>query len=303
MIDNMVAAKIRKHRLPVIQQTEAAECGLACLAMIINYYGYEIDMVSLRRENHVSLQGCTMADIVNMAHQYHFEARGVKLELEEMDQLDLPCILHWDMNHFVVLKSMKHGRGVVHDPAFGERTYTKEEFDKHFTGVALELFPNQEFKPEKRKAQIQLSSFLKNIPGLFGILSQLLLFALVLQLCLIISPLFMQWVTDEVLVSYDKNLLIVLSIGFLLLLLFQIAVSILESYISLYVSSRISLRLDSNVLNHLLQLPLSYFETRHMGDLQSRFDSTDPIQSFITQEILRDTHYFILNSWLSRLFD
>lgn len=273
------------RRLPIIQQSETAECGLASLAMIMNYYGYEIDMASLRRENRVSMQGSTMADIVKIASKYNLEARGVKVELEHVDELDLPCILHWDMNHFVVLKSWKNGRGVIHDPAFGEKIVTTDELDKHFTGVALELFPSQKFKPEKRKTQIKLSYFFKNVPGLFGILLQLFIFALVLQICLIVTPLYMQWVTDEVLVSYDKNLLLVLAIGFLMLLFFQVSVTVLKNYISLYLSSRISLRLSSNVLTHLLQLPMTYFETRHMGDLQSRFGSTDPIQQFVCEQL------------------
>lgn len=277
---------VRTHRLPIIQQSEAAECGLASLAMVMNYYGYEVDMATLRRENQVSLQGCTFADIARMAGKYNLEARGVKVELQHIAELDMPCILHWDLNHFVVLKSWKNGKATIHDPAFGARTYTQEEIGKHYTGVALELYPSQDFQKTKKKREVKLSYFFKNTKGLYGTLFQIFLFAFVLQICGIVTPFYMQWVTDEVLVSYDEGLLIVLSVGFFLLLLFQVGIGILRSYISLYLSSRVSLRLGSNVLTHLLQLPMSYFEKRHMGDLQSRFGSTANIQSFITQELV-----------------
>src|SRR5687768_732927 len=137
------------NRLPTILQTEVAECGLACLAMISTYHGHEIDLTTLRKRYPVSLRGTTLHHIIQTAEKLNYACRPLRLELEEMDQLQAPCILHWDMNHFVVLKKVTKTGIVIHDPAQGERIYRFNEVSKHFTGVALELNPTSEFKIKK----------------------------------------------------------------------------------------------------------------------------------------------------------
>jgi ATP-binding cassette subfamily B protein RaxB len=129
------------RRLPVIQQTEAAECGLACLAMVASYHGHRIDLNTLRRRYPVSLKGVTLRALIQVANHLHLAGRPLRFELSHLRQLRLPAIVHWDMNHFVVLKAVT-GTGIaVHDPALGEKRYSIEEASKHLTGVALELTP------------------------------------------------------------------------------------------------------------------------------------------------------------------
>src|SRR5262245_17481373 len=136
-------------RLPVILQTEAAECGLACLAMICARHGYTSDMNELRRRFALSLKGINLQDLMRMADSLGFASRPVRVELEELRLLKTPCILHWDLNHFVVLKQARGGGAVIHDPAFGVRRLTSSQLSKHFTGVALELDPVAGFEPVK----------------------------------------------------------------------------------------------------------------------------------------------------------
>lgn len=292
-----------RYRLPVIVQAEAAECGLASLAMIVNYHGQSTTLAAMRVDNEFSLQGCTMRDIVDIAAKYQLEARGVKVEAEDIAELDMPAILHWDMNHFVVLKSVDKKGVVIHDPAIGEKQLTHAELSQHFTGVALELSPSREFKESKQQSTLSLASFFTNMPGLKEILIQLFALSVILQLCAIVSPFYFQWITDEVLVTRDTALLKVIAIGFTLLLLFQLFITYLRTHISIYLSSRLSLKLGTNVFDHLLKLPMSYFEKRHMGDVVSRFRSIDSLQEFVSDKLVSITlNLFISVAMLAMIF-
>src|SRR5688572_25773269 len=111
----------RRRRLPMILQTEGAECGLACLAMLASAHGLQTDLAALRARFSSSLKGTTLADLVRIADALHLHARPLRAELDELDQLQTPCLLHWDLNHFVVLVSLKRGTAVIHDPAHGVR--------------------------------------------------------------------------------------------------------------------------------------------------------------------------------------
>ena len=129
------------RRLPVFLQTEAAECGLASLGMVASFHGHRIDLAGLRRRFTVSLKGATLAYLIQAAGKLHLAPRPLRLELEELPRLRAPCILHWDLNHFVVLKSADARGAVIHDPAFGVKRLTLAEVSRHFTGIALELTP------------------------------------------------------------------------------------------------------------------------------------------------------------------
>lgn len=147
-----------RPRLPMIQQTEAAECGLACLAMVLGFHGHRVDLNTLRRDHPISLKGATLKNLMNTASRLGLNSRPLRGEVDELDQLALPAILHWDLNHFVVLKSV--GRHIViHDPAFGERRLTEAEVSKHFTGVALELAPAETFQKKDDMQRMRLTDF------------------------------------------------------------------------------------------------------------------------------------------------
>ncbi|MFC7538480.1 cysteine peptidase family C39 domain-containing protein [Siccirubricoccus deserti] len=140
-----------RRRLPSILQTEAAECGLACLAMIASYHGHRIDLNTLRRRHPVSLRGVTLRGLIQLASQLHLASRPVRYELEDIRELTLPAIVHWDLNHFVVLKAVTAKGVVVHDPATGVKTLTLETASKHLTGIALELSPAEGFAPKQER--------------------------------------------------------------------------------------------------------------------------------------------------------
>jgi ATP-binding cassette subfamily B protein RaxB len=274
------------RRLPVFLQTEAAECGLASLGMIACFHGHRIDLAGLRRQFTVSLKGATLAYLMQVAGRLHLAPRPLRLELEELPGLRAPCILHWDMNHFVVLKSADSRGAVVHDPAFGARRMSTAEVSKHFTGIALELSPTSEFRPLDDRRRIRMRDLMGPVAGLARSLAQVFVLAIALQSVAIVSPFYMQWAVDGAVVSADRDLLTVLGLGFLMLAVIQVALTALRSWIVLYLSTTLNLQWLANVFSHLLRLPVSYFEKRHLGDVVSRFGAVTTIQRALTSSFV-----------------
>ena len=179
------------RRTPLILQTETAECGLACLAMVAGHHGHRIDLATLRARHAISLRGSTLADLMRLATQLQLTARPLRVELTHLPQLRLPCVLHWDLNHFVVLVRVRGDRLTVHDPATGRRELAMSEFSKHFTGVAMELARGAEFAPRTEQRRIRLTALIGRLPGLGGAMAQVLTLALVLQLFMLVGTLFL----------------------------------------------------------------------------------------------------------------
>jgi ATP-binding cassette subfamily B protein RaxB len=274
------------RRLPMYLQTEAAECGLASLAMVACFHGHRVDLAALRRRFSVSLKGSTLAFLMQAAGRIHLAPRPLRLELEELAQLRAPCILHWDLNHFVVLKSVDGRGAVIHDPAFGIRRLTLGQLSKHFTGIALELTPTADFKPADDRRRVRLRDLLGHVTGLHRSLAQVFLLALGLQAIAVVAPFYMQWAVDGAVVSADRDLLTVLGLGFLLLTLVQVGLAAVRSWIVLYLSTTLNLQWLANVFSHLLRLPVSYFEKRHLGDVVSRFGAVTTIQRTLTSSFV-----------------
>jgi ATP-binding cassette subfamily B protein RaxB len=274
------------HRLPVILQTEAAECGLACIAMVAAHHGLRSDLPTLRQRFPTSLKGATMADLVRVAGQLQLNARALRAEMEHLPGLALPCILHWDLNHFVVLKEVRRGVAVIHDPARGVRRLPLAEVSRHFTGVVLELAPQADFMPRSDRQTVTLRQLLGRVAGLRRALLQIFMLAIALEAFLLLSPFFLQWVVDSVLVSLDRDLLVTLGIGFGLLVLIQVATGAARSWAVLHLSTTLNLQWLANVFAHLMRLPVAWFEKRHTGDVMSRFGAVQKIQQTLTTSFI-----------------
>ncbi len=282
MIDLARVLALDRRRLPVVLQTEAAECGLACLAMVAGHHGLATDLPALRRRFSLSLKGATLSFLMQAAGQLELAPRPLRVELAELPQLRTPCILHWDLNHFVVLARADARRAVIHDPARGRRVLPMSEVSRHFTGVALELTPTGGFERRDERRRVRLTDLMGRVTGLKRSLAQVLALAVALQVFALASPFFMQWVVDGAIVSADRDLLTVLGLGFLLLLAIQTAIGAARSWVLLYLSTALNLQWLANVFSHLLRLPVSYFEKRHLGDVVSRFHSVTAIQRTLT---------------------
>jgi ATP-binding cassette subfamily B protein RaxB len=275
-----------RARLPVFLQTEAAECGLASLGMVACFHGHRVDLAGLRRRFTVSLKGATLAFLMQAAERLDLAPRPLKLELEELPKLRAPCILHWDLNHFVVLKSAAGRGAVIHDPARGERRLALAEISRHFTGVALELAPTSRFQPRDERRRLRLRDLMGRVVGLKRSLAQVLVLALALQAISIVTPFYMQWAIDGAVVSADRDLLTVLGLGFLLLAVVQVALTTLRSWVVLYLGTTLNLQWLANVFSHLLRLPVGWFEKRHLGDVVSRFGAVNAIQRTLTSSFV-----------------
>jgi len=268
--------------LPVILQTESAECGLACVAMIASYWGRRLDLSSMRQRFSISLKGATLQGLMAMASSLNLQPRPLKLEMEHLSELKAPAVLHWDMNHFVVLKRVEKNRVLIHDPGIGARRLTINEVAHHFTGVALELTPTSDFVIKNESRKFSLLSLMGRVVGLRRSLGKLLLLGLSLQTCLLVAPFYMQWVIDEVLLANDHELMTVLGCGFLLLTFLQTSLGGVRSWIATVLSTNLNFQWFGNAFTHLMKLPLNYFENRHTGDIVSRFNSIQTIQKAIS---------------------
>lgn len=263
-------------------QSEAAECGLACLAMVASHHGNNIGLRELRRRHALSLKGATLAQIIETGGALGFRCRPLRLDLEHLSQLQLPCIAHWDLNHFVVISKVRRNGVTVLDPAFGKRRLSLDEVSRHFTGIALELHPTAEFRATPRPPAVSLAQLTGKIDGLWKALALLLLLSVVLQVFVLIAPFFMQWTVDQALIAHDKDLLTVLGTGFALALLLQVCIGQIRGRAVIYLSNRLNLQWTGNVFRHLLRLPLDFFEKRHLGDVTSRMSSVQAIQRTLT---------------------
>jgi ATP-binding cassette subfamily B protein RaxB len=274
------------HRTPLILQTEAAECGLAALAMVAGAHGHRTDLPTLRQRFSLSLKGATMADLVRMAGELQLSPRALRAEPEHLAQLQLPCILHWDLNHFVVLVAFSRGVALIHDPARGARKVSEHELSRHFTGVVLELTPAPGFAPRTERQQVSLKQLLGRVQGLKRSLLQVFALALALEAFVLLTPFFLQWVVDGALVSADRDLLVTLGLGFGLLVLIQVATAAIRSWAVLVLSATLNLQWLGNVFAHLMRLPAAWFEKRHTGDIWSRFAAVQQIQKTLTTSFI-----------------
>ncbi len=275
-----------RRRISLILQSEAAECGLACLAMVATAHGHETDLLTLRRRFELSSRGATLARLMEIGDALGFSQRAVRLELEELPQLATPCILHWNLNHFVVLVRADATGITILDPAVGERRLTLKEASPHFTGVALELSPNAQFERKEEKTPFDLRVLFAGQRGLVKAFIQMSVLSVVLEVFAILMPMLSQWIIDDVVVTRDTPLLAVLALAIFLLALMSLGTRLLRSWIVLGASLSWRVASSANVFRYMIKLPLSYFDKRHTGDVMSRFSSVTQIQDTLTTNLV-----------------
>lgn len=274
------------RRLPALLQCSVAECGLVCITMMLCHFGQSTDVAEMRRRFSISLKGTTLKGLMAVAEQVGLLARPLRIGVDRLPDLKLPAIIHWNLNHFVVLKSVSARGAILHDPASGRRRVTYAELNQSFTGVALELVPSPEFEVRSAAPKLRVRDLTGRVQGLFRGLSQILVLGLVLQLLAMLLPFYMQWIVDEALPSADAGLVATLGIGFLLLTVIQATLSAVRLWITTALSASFNFQWLGNVFTHLLKLPIAYFEQRHLGDIVSRFGSIRAIQNAVTTQMV-----------------
>lgn len=276
----------QRRRIPVVLQSESSECGIACLAAVLKYFGHETDLNSVRSSVGSSVRGVTLAQLMSIAGGYGLAARVLRLEPEGLGSLKTPCILHWNMNHFVLLERVRGKTVVIVDPAVGRRTLALDKVSESFTGIALELRPKDGFSVKKEERRLTLGTFFKNVDNLLPSLAKLLALSLALQVFALLAPFFSQLVIDQVIESRDTNLLLLLTVSFGAIAIISVLVSAIRSFFVMHFGVRLQLEWAAQLFSHLIRLPLSYFEKRHIGDVLSRFRSLQPIQQLVTTTIV-----------------
>jgi len=274
------------RKVPVTLQTETAECGLACLSMILGYYKGDSDLFTLRCQYGVSSRGVNLQNLIDISKSLGFITRPLSLELDEVKQLKLPCILHWEFNHFVVLTKVTDKYFIIHDPAFGKKKLTKERFSNSFTGVALELWAEVKFEKQKSENKISFYETLKHISGIKDALIKIFSLSALIELIGLLMPIGTQLVMDHVILAKDQSLLLIICIGLFFFTFFNSAVSMFRAWISLKMSYYINFQWTASFFSHLLRLPLEFFEKRQVGDISSRFSSLSTIQKTLTSSIV-----------------
>jgi ATP-binding cassette, subfamily B, bacterial CvaB/MchF/RaxB len=273
-------------KVPVYHQSEIAECGLACMAMVSTYYGHALTVPEVRARFTPSSKGVSLTELLSIARTLNLSAKAVKLDIPALAQLPLPAIVHWNFNHFVVLTEVTEKGVRINDPAMGARSLTMEEFSKHFTGVALQLSPGDDFTPRAKQPGLRVRDLLGRVRAFKPAMLQVLLFALLLELTGLALPLLNQVVADEVLPNTDASLLTVLAIGFLMLVVVRAGVSFLRDWALALVSLGLKAQVAERVFRHALRLPPQYFERRRSTDIASRFESLAAIERTLATGVL-----------------
>ncbi|HCU00399.1 TPA: ABC transporter ATP-binding protein [Candidatus Dependentiae bacterium] len=277
----------KKTRLPVILQAEVTECGHACIAMIIQYYGGNARLSTLRRIFPTSLRGVSLAYLIKILEYFNLSSRVYRIEPLHLKTLLLPAILHWDMNHFIVLKACRKNYYIIHDPAKGERKISQKDLSEHFTGIALEIDEPTCEKPIKKlpesEKKLGLFGLLTGISGFNREIVKIIFLALLLQLVTLIGPKYMQLVIDKVIVSNKLQLLYLLAMSFFCLKVLETLITAIRSIVITNLGILMNLHLGTKVFNHMIRLPIEYFERRHLGDIVSKFGSIEQIRQLVTQ--------------------
>lgn len=275
-----------RRRVPLILQDEAAECGLACLAMVSGFHGRHVTLAELRQHRPVSLRGLALTGMIEVAASLGLQARALRLEFTELRQLRLPCILHWRMNHFVVLERVTATALRIADPAIGRSSLSYRQCSPLFTGVALELLPTSGFAPLRPARRLKLIDLLRGRGGIVAPLARILLLSLALQVFALAMPAYLQLAIDQVVPARDGQLLTLLALAFGAIALVQAATTAFRAWCVFYFGTRLNFGWTSDLFHWLVRQPLGYFDNRSTGDIQSRFGSIQPLRDLIASRAI-----------------
>lgn len=275
----------------MIHQDEAAECGLACLAMIASRHGHEIDLIRLRARFGVSIKGMTLTTLMRTAEQLELDARPVRCDIEDLSELALPAILHWNFNHFVVLTAIKGSgdrrRYWLNDPANGERRLAAAELSAQFTGVVVEATPTMAFKPKRERSKLSMSQLWARAPGLGGALTRILVLSLLIELFTLAAPFYLQIGLDSVIPAHDLDFLTSLALGFGVVAILSQVTGFVRNWAVISLSNELGYRLVSNLFRHLVRLPVGWFQKRSTGDVLARFNASQPITQLLSNGLIQ----------------
>lgn len=276
--------RINRRRLTVVLQTTKTECGLACLAMVLQHHGCHEPLPALRLHVRPGANGVPIRSLLKAASHYALAGRAVRPTLEQLPALRLPAILHWDFNHYVILEAITPRGASIIDPNRGRQSISREELSNRYTGVAIEFWPTSELKPFRNLLRTSLQDLWSRSSGFFASGAAVLGISLAIQALLLLSPLLLSVVIDRAVTYGSVSLLtsIVVTIG--VATLFAAAGDVLRRYVILWAGAQLSGQISLNFVNHLLQLPFTFFHDRQLSDVLSRIGSIRALKDIIVED-------------------
>ena len=270
---------------PYIEQQSSSDCGAACLGMISRYWGKRLSINFLRELIGIGRSGASLKSLATAAESIGYHARPVRASLSRIAEQQNPWIAHWKGDHYVVVYRIKEHKVLVADPSSGKFELSDVEFVGSWTGYALLLEPTEDLDdaPEEKRS---LSRFFKLILPYRSIGITVIIASLLIQLLGLISPLFTQIILDQVVANKSQSTLNVLVIGMLMFGSLGIGLSSIRNYLLSYLANRLDLTMISGFVNHALNLPLKFFESRRVGDIITRVQENQKIQQFLIQNLL-----------------
>jgi ATP-binding cassette, subfamily B, bacterial CvaB/MchF/RaxB len=265
----------------MIFQAESSECGLAALAMIASYHGYRVGTAQLRKVFPVSLLGMSLRHLIQIARHIGLDARAVRCDVDDLRAVKLPAMLHWDLQHFVVLHRVSRSGFAVHDPGRGARVLTRSEVSNHFTGIAIQLEPSGTFRQAQAGERLTLARLVGAFPGLRSLVAKLLLLSAVLELLSLAQPVVMRSVVDVGMAAGDRGFVVQLVGVLLLAALLRGGSTFLRDLAALRAGTTLNFHMMRRVFRHALRLPLSFFEKRPVGHLIERYRMTNEVEEFL----------------------
>lgn len=272
-------------KITVIRQVDRTDCGPACLATVLNYWSRREPLYRLRELAGTTQSGTSMYGLIQACRRLNLEAEPYHAEVEDLKELSLPAILHWEHNHYVVLFSITPREATIADPGAGLRRIKLDELREKWTGNVLAVQPLAQFEKGNfigKRGLSALLSHLSHFRGTTGVMIEILLATIVLSLFSLISPLLSQVVFDRVLTFGERQLLPAMLWAILGFAVFQTLVSMVRSYLSNYLGMALNYRMQYGYLDHLMRLPLRVHETRLVGDLLQRNGDLNTIRSVLT---------------------
>jgi ATP-binding cassette subfamily B protein len=275
----------RHVRFPFIRQHDEMTCGTTCIMMISKYYGKTFASSRLRDLAHVDLSGSSLANLASAAEQLGYMTRGMKLDYDSLKSISLPCIIHWQGYHYIVVYRVDDKFVWVADPAIGLRKYARSYFEDNWNGITLILEPTPEFEKQKEDKS-SLRNFGQFVAPYKLILAEVFIASMLLNIFGLATPIFTQNIVDKVLMHQNISMLNIMLIGMLLVLVFRVLTMIVRQYLIIHTSMKIDLRMLVYFYKHLLALPLGYFKVRKIGDFITRFGENMKIRNFMTNTAL-----------------
>ena len=271
-------------KTPTVFQMEATECGAASLSMIFGYFGKHFPLEQMRIETGVSRDGCNAGNIMRAAKRYGLECHGYRREPEGLREIETPCIIHWNFNHFVVFEGFKGKYAYINDPAMGRRRLSWEDLDEAFTGIVLTFKKTDAFVPEKNKDSL-LPMIRSRLKGQYAAVFQLFYIGLLLVFPGLVLPVLSQMFLDDVLTAGYVDWLTKILVAMGLLVLLKAGLSYYRSVTLQKLESKMTLLSGFSFLQHLFRLPVNFFDQRYAGDLVSRVNNNTEINDFLAGDL------------------